>query len=457
MRKYLVAVLALAVTIFGAPGCQQEEPEPAPLTPLDLGVNELDSGLTVILESRDDAPLVTIALRCDAGINREGREESGFSSLLVRILSDDGDSPSSLLEALGASLSVGPSPDALTLSTTVLSDDAPEACEAIFQALSLDVSDKRVLLHRDILLSNLRVASQSPESQALDKINAALFPRLPYGDSIQDKIESLENMSADSFRDFVGRCVRPEETIIAVVGELTPELRLKLRELAEGWQLDDPEEEVSLDRETDEQMGGLQIIPREGDTVTLYLARRLPQSEAKEYYTYRAVNFILNGVTSVGLIRDARLARLQRQLALDRPPVSTLQMMREGSNQIIRADIPAPRAGEISDVLMGELRILYSSITGESEILDQEISDAKHSFEGWLLRSNETTSRRAEFILWSEWYGFGSHEASYHRRQIQKLDKERILELIGEEFEPLIATLVAVGPERTLRAQFNRD
>jgi predicted Zn-dependent peptidase len=452
MHKLLGIIVFVSLIIL--PSCQTGGPPEAGATPLPFGKSELDNGLEIVIVERPEAPIVTIAARCDAGILRELAGEAGYAPLLAQLIKAEAESGcTGGFTDLGSELLIDLKPDHLFIGVTVLAEDAPAASERLFSVFAQEFTDERILKQRDILVGRLSAALGTVTAETWDKIFAALYPDLPYGDLLQEKIDSLKELTPEKFRVFSSRCMGPRGAVAVAAGRIDEGLRSRLHELATGWRDQGRDVEKTPTESERRSVTGLQIVPAQGKQAGLFLVRRLPALDPKSYYQAFAVNFILNGRTTGGLIADARLGRLQYAIGLEEAPVSSLQMMRGGSSQTIQASGPAAKAGEIGASLMRELEILYGSLTGGAGILDQEISDAKNNLQGQLLRATETTRQQAEFILWSEWYGFAGYDRDAHLRLIQKIDKDAVLEAIRRDFEPALHALIAVGPERTLQSQ----
>jgi predicted Zn-dependent peptidase len=438
-------ILSLALAVLISCG-EAEKAGPDTTAAAKASIEKLPNGLKLIVRPQRIAgsPLVTLAIRSDAGLDQETPGEIGFSSLLARLLSG-GDDP---LRSLGAQTSVELLPDGLQIVATVLADDAAVAAESVVAKLTSSFNDQQITAERDSLVSAIEAlqASSSPSGEEL--IDEFLIPRSPYGVSLDEKLESLRRLTLDSFRKFANRCLRPERTAIVATGALTVGVVETLKAKAGTWQPAAAEEPFG-EWLRNAQVVPVRIMPRPGNEATLLLAHRTVDPDSNTIYPMLAVNFILNGRTTY-----SRLLAVQMASALETPVTSTLKFRPNGSCQIITTAAPATKAAEVVQNIQKTLETLHQGGDETYRILDQEISDAKNSLRGGLLRRTETTESLARFILWSEANGFPSPDVSAHMTLIDGLDKERLLKEISEHFDPTLYILIAIGPENILRRQF---
>ncbi len=451
MKRLSATVFALL--LLALPACmQEEEPAVAPAGPqATAAVTTLtqENGLRIVLIPVRRTPLVSISFRCDIGSDRERPREAGFSTLLARILGT-GEGCAEGLADLGTALAVELQADCLAAGTTVLAADAPTAANLLLEALALDVGDEEIIRRRDQLLAEFRGAVDSDLATAQDQISSALFAGSPYGVSLREKIATLEGLTPRALRSFAQRCLRPESTVFALAGDLSASLVESFRRRAGSWRAaSEPaggrSEAAGRAREGDGGGTPIRIVARRGDAARLYLAKRLPPLNPDTYYAVQAVNFILNGQTTYG-----RLTGSTVRLGQVEPISSDVRLQRSGSSWVISASCPAGRVGDTLDELLGQMRLLHGGTIDNARLLEQEISDARNSLRGRLLRQTQTTGQIAAFALWSEWYGFPSPWVQDHLRLIDGIDEERLLALIAEQLSPELDLLLAIGPAATL-------
>lgn len=445
-RSFSIGLILLSLLVF--PNCGGEE-EPGEELNAEASASELvlDNGLKLIVRPQQTAgsPLVTVALRTKAGLDQETPREVGYSALLARLLAAVDHS----LEPLGSARIVELLPDGLIVSATVLAEDTPAAAAAVTGVLKAEFTENEILAERDRLAAALVALGSALQPSGEELVDRFLFPRSPYGVGYEEKLDSLHNLTAESFRRFAARCLRPERTVVAATGALTIGHVAGLRDMVEDWQPPAAEEPFG------EWLGSvrivpIRIVPRSGNEVSLLLARRFDDPEADSLYPALAVNFIINGRSTY-----SRFVAVQIQSGLEMPVTSALKLRPGGSFQLINAVTPATKATEVLQNIRAVLESLYQGPDESFKILEQELSDAKNSLRGGLLRRTETSEALARFILWSESNGFDSPDVNDHLAMIESLDKERLLQEVQEHFNPSLYILIAVGPENILRRQFS--
>jgi predicted Zn-dependent peptidase len=447
MKTKRIACLPLLISaLIFLPHCGGvEKAGPDPAAKAAAATQELANGIKLIVRPHQIAgsPLVTLAFRVKAGINQETPDEVGFSALLARLLGSGGDA----LRQQGSQLAVELLPDGIQACATVLAEDAGAAAAVLTSALTGALEDRKITAERDRLVSDLEALQAATKPSGEELIDGFLFAHTPFGVSLQEKIDALRQLTPDSFRKFATRCLRPERTVIVAAGAVTVGIVDALKNGTAAWQPAAAEEPFGEWLRT-AKIVPIRIIPQPGKDAALLLARRIVDAGPETLYPMLAVNFIINGRSTY-----SRFTAVQIASALDSPVTSALKLRPGGSCQLITAAVPAGKAAEVTQNIRATLEALYQGGDENYRIMEQEISDARNSLRGGLLRRTETTESLARFILWSEAVGFPSSEVNDHLALIDGIDKDRLLREVAEHFDPSLYILVAVGPEDTLRRQ----
>ena len=250
--------LLVSALLLAAPAAQAQQIEPLPLAapqtlkpddpwlyrgtdiPQDEGwlFGELDNGLRyAVRENRVPGEQISVRVRIDAGSLHEEETERGYAHLIEHLafreskfLGEGEAIPT--WQRLGARL--GADTNAITSPTqTVFKLDLPQADGAKLERSMMllsgmirepALSDANIAAEVPIVLAERR-ESNGPARRLSDATHALFYKgqrlatRTPGG-----TVEALQNATGEGLRAFHDRWYRPENTVIAVVGDGPPEL-----------------------------------------------------------------------------------------------------------------------------------------------------------------------------------------------------------------------------------------
>ncbi len=203
----------------------------------------LDNGVVLILNEKDDVPLVSIDLLIRGGAlgDPEGRE--GVSSLLASLLEKGAGERSSAefaetVAAVGGRLSTSANQENINLWGNFLSRDADLMIELVADMLlrpTLDAEEFERLRARQIDV--IRSAKDSDPGQLMPiYAEAFLFGDHPYAASIGGSESSLETIEHQDLLDYYEAQIGADRVIVAVSGDFdTVDMRDSLEAAFGEW------------------------------------------------------------------------------------------------------------------------------------------------------------------------------------------------------------------------------
>jgi zinc protease len=191
---------------------------------------KLSNGLEVVVVERHSAPVVDFTLMADAGFASDSSAKPGtarLSMLMIQEGTKTRTSPeiSDRVESLGATLGVGSSLDRSYLSMNALSSRLPESLDLYADVLlNPTFPDKELERLRGQTLATIQQEKAQPQAM----INR-IMPRLIYGEghayanpaSGTGTEEAVKSLTGAELRDFYKRWVRPDNSVLLVVGDAT--------------------------------------------------------------------------------------------------------------------------------------------------------------------------------------------------------------------------------------------
>jgi zinc protease len=190
----------------------------------------LSNGLQIVVVERHSAPVVDFTLLADAGFAADASAKPGTARLTMLMLQEGTKTRDSLqiaerAESLGAPLAVGSSLDRSFLNMNALSGRLPESLDLYADVLLNPTFPEKEL---DRLRGQTLATIQQEKAQPAAMINRVL-PVLLFGDghaystpaSGSGNEESVKGLTTAELAAFYKRWVRPDTSVLLVVGDTT--------------------------------------------------------------------------------------------------------------------------------------------------------------------------------------------------------------------------------------------
>ncbi|PTS91589.1 pitrilysin family protein, partial [Caulobacter sp. HMWF009] len=202
----------------------------------------LANGLRVIVARSSDLPLITADLTVRGGASSDPAGLAGTSSLTADLLTEGTTTRSAVdiarqTEALGANLAAGSGWEASSLTLNVIADKAAPAL-AIMADVARNPAFKADELDRvrTETLDSLSVAYQRPGSLAAYATAPVLYAGSAYGHVAGGTPGSLPKIKRDDLVKLHAAAWRPDNAVLVLTGNLSPEAGFALAESAfGGW------------------------------------------------------------------------------------------------------------------------------------------------------------------------------------------------------------------------------
>jgi zinc protease len=206
---------------------------------------KLSNGLDVIVVERHNAPVVDFTLIADAGFAADSQAKPGTARLSMLMLQEGTKTRSSLeiadrAESLGATLSVGSTLDRSYLSMNALSNRLGESLD-LYSDVLLNPTFPEKELER--LRGQTLATIQQEKAQPLAIINRVV-PKLLFGEghaysnpaSGSGTEEAVSGLKTTELSAFYRRWVRPDNSVLLVVGDTTlAAIQPLLEQRFSGW------------------------------------------------------------------------------------------------------------------------------------------------------------------------------------------------------------------------------
>ncbi|HKY18622.1 MAG TPA: pitrilysin family protein [Rhizomicrobium sp.] len=219
--------------------------QPAPVNPRQTGNNTfqfaLANGMQVLVIPDHRAPVVTQMLWFRVGAVDDPPGISGLAHFFEHMMfrgtkTNPDDAFSQTIAKNGGETNAFTSHDYTAFYEQIAKDRLPLAMRLEADRLAnLDLSDAHVAPERDVVLEERRMRVEN-EPQALmgEQMRAALHLSHPYGRPVIGWSEELRRIDRTSAQDFYDRHYGPNNAILVIAGDVTPEDVRKMAQEAYG-------------------------------------------------------------------------------------------------------------------------------------------------------------------------------------------------------------------------------
>jgi zinc protease len=245
-----VSLVLLALLSFGVCVVAQEPqatppPPSAPRTvqfprPVE---KTLANGLRVVVVQRSEMPLVTARLLIKSGGEVDPNDLSGAADMTAALLTRGTATRSATqiaeqIEALGGFINSSAGWDSSNIDVDVLSARVGPAMEIFADVVRNPAfKDEEITRLRSQYLNNLKVSLGQPSFIARFAAARVIYRDAPYGHPLSGTPESLPRIKRDDIVRIHGMFYRPDNAILVIGGDMTPENGFALAQKYFGdWQ-----------------------------------------------------------------------------------------------------------------------------------------------------------------------------------------------------------------------------
>ncbi|MFI1989683.1 M16 family metallopeptidase [Actinoplanes sp. NPDC020271] len=403
---------------------------------------KLPNGLTVIAIRRAAVPLVEVRLRIPFG-----RAPLAAATLLSQALFTGTGSMSMLeiaaeLQAVGGGLGAGLDPDRLQISGNALAGGLGRTLEILAGVLTdATYPAEEVVTERERLVDNIQVAQSQPSHLARVALLRRMFADHPY--AVQTPTaEEVRAVEPAALRELHADRVRPDGSILVLVGDIDPEQAIDVAEKQlGGWS------GVARDGDIPStpalRPGALLLVDRPG-SVQSSLRIALPglTRTDPDYAALALANLVFGGYFSSRWVENIR-----EDKGYTYGSHSVIEHFAAGSSLVAAADVATEVTGPSLLETTYELGRIASLPPGE-----EELEQARRYALGALRLGMSTQSGLA--ALASVYAGFGLRldHLREHSDRLASATREQVAAVAAEHLAPSRAVTVVLGDAERIEA-----
>jgi len=211
---------------------REAPPRPLPSRPVvfpKYEIRKLANGLQVVLVSQNEQPAISVRLIVKAGAAQDPKDKLGVAMLTSTLLDQGAGSRTAeqiadTIDFVGGVLNTGAGSDLSYVNAVVMKDSYSLALELMADVVQRPTfAQTEVDRQRQQALSALKVSAEDPDSVAGAVIDRLIFGFHPYGLPGNGTAQSLTSLTRADFVDFHRKYFVPNNALLAVVGDITPD------------------------------------------------------------------------------------------------------------------------------------------------------------------------------------------------------------------------------------------
>lgn len=426
----LAAVVVLAASV--APGWA------APLADREV----LPNGIVLLVAERPAVPIVAVRVFHRAGAVFEPPDRAGLANLTGALLTRGAGNRSAqeidaTIEFVGGRLEAGAGRDGLTTSLAVLARDLTLGLDLVADVVRRpafpDSELKRKIAE---IQAAIQRSEENPETVAARALARLVFPSHPYGRPVEGTRESVGRLTREDVVGFWREHVRPDATVIAVVGAVTRvQARQEILARFEDWPKPPGPSAAPPDR-PGEAPPRSETIPRELTQATIMLGRQAVNQTDPDYYPLSVASYVMGGGSASRLY-----ARVREEGGLAYSVFSYLTPGRYGAALTMSAQTRTAEVGRVTRIFREELVRL-----GQAAPSERELGLAKSYLIGSFPLRLDTSAKVADFLVAVEEMGLGLDYADRYRERIARVTGADVQRVAARYFAPDSFHRVVVGP-----------
>lgn len=434
-----------------APEAEREKPPavaaPVPAVMPSPAEKTLANGLRVIVAKSSDLPLITSTLTVKGGASSDPAGLAGTSSLTSELLTEGTATRSATqvareTEALGANLSAGSGWEAASLTLSVTANNAAPA-----MAIMADVAQNPAFKAEELdrvraeTLDSLSVAFQRPGSLASFATSPVLYAGSAYGHVAGGTPGSLPKITREDLAKTHAAYWRPDNAVLVVTGNLTPEAGFALAEKAfGGWKKPATPPPAAPAAPTGYQPRTVVIdLPGTGQAAVVLAKPAITRADPS-YYQGVVANTVLGVGFSSRLNQEIRIKR-----GLSYGAGSSLTPQGQFGGFSARVQTKNPSAGEVISLTRTELSRLANEPASVGELAAR-----KSVLVGGFGRDLGTSEGLAGILGNLAVYGVPLTEIQSYAAKVEAVTPEQVQAFAKAKLDPSQMSVIVAGDAKAM-------
>jgi zinc protease len=409
----------------------------------------LANGLRVIVARSSDLPLVSAELTVRSGSAADPQGMAGAASMAADLLTEGTTTRSAVdiareTEALGANLTAGSGWESSTVGLNVMPQNLAPA-----MTIMADVARNPVFKPEELervrkeSLDALSVAYQRPGTVANFAAAPLIYAGSPFGHVAGGTPTSLTRIGRDALVGMHDAYWRPDNAILVITGDLTPEEGFALAEKNFGdWaRPPTPLPPVPVADMTSRPHAVVIDMPQSGQAGVVVAKTAIVRSDPR-YYAGLVANTVLGGGYSARLNEEIRIKR-----GLSYGANSSLTARQSTGAFTASAQTKPQSAPQVVALMRQEIARL-----GQTPPTADELTARKSVLVGDYGRDLATTDGLAAILSDLALYGIDLSEVQAYTAKVEAVSPQQVTDFAASVLDPAKATVVVAGDAKLFSA-----
>ena len=423
-------------------------PEVEPLRTMKLPTvaeRTLGNGLRLIAARRSGVPRLEARLLIPSARDNKPPEAARVRVFSKTLLAGTANRTSvdiaQELQRLGGSLDASADAEDFVLYGSTLSSELPRFLALLSEVLA-DAThpNDEVSLQRDVVAQEITLALSQPSTIARHALLRRLYDDHPYGEPLPT-VEEVGAVKPGQLRKLQSKRLRPEGSILVLVGDVQPNRALDLAEAAfASWEGGGGKPGLPAPAAT--TPGPTLVIDRPGAVQTnIRIAGHAVGRNHRDFPKLALANLVFGGYFVSRLVDNIREKR-----GYTYSPGSGVQQNRQASFFYVQADVGTEVTGPALVEIRYELNRMLAGPIDEAELLS-----AKRYLSGTLSMSIQTQAGLAGYLSTLAASGLSIEYLRDFPAAVAELTEQDVIEAARTYFDPRNLTTVMVGDSTTIR------
>jgi zinc protease len=452
-RRFQVVAAAALLVLAPVWAAAQDWPSMTPPRPLPARsvsfppyqIKTLANGLQVLVVLHHEQPSVSFRLLVRAGAMQEPADKPGVASFVAGLLNQGTTARSAgdiadAIESAGGFLGVGSGNELSNVFGAVIKDRMDLAlgiASDIVQNPSF--APEEILRQRQQVLSALQVSYDDPDHIADVAFDRVVFGAHPYGRPSGGTPESIARITRDDLVAFHRAWFVPNNSLVAIVGDLTAEEAFGAVDRAFGkWARRDVPAVTPVNPPPPQRR--IVVIDRPGSAQTEIRAGHILVS--RTHPDYLPLDLAVRILGGEGANRLFGVLRSDRGLTYGAS--AEMQVYKNSGQLVAETDTRSSATGEALRLLVNEIARLQREPVGPGEL-----RGAQDFITGNFPLTIETPGAIAQQVLGQLFYGLDLSELETFRERVERITPADIQRVARELFKPDQLAIVLVGDAST--------
>ena len=401
----------------------------------------LPNGIVLLVAERPAVPIVAVRVLTRAGAVFDPDDRAGLAHLTGALLTRGtakrtGPEVDSAIEFVGGSLEAVAGRDSLTVALSVQKKDLALGLDLVSEiVLSPTFPPAEVTRKVSEIQAAIRRSEEDPGTVASRVLARLVYPGHPYGVPVEGTRDSVARLTRDDVVKFYAQQVRPDTTVVAVVGAVTvDEARREITARLGAWarpagapQSITPVTAPAPPRE--------ETVKRELTQSTIMFARLAIRQTDPDYFPLSVASYVLGGGSASRLY-----ARVREEAGLAYAVYSWLSTARYGAAFAVTAQTRTAETPKVVVMVREELARMTRGAVAE-----RELALAKQYLVGSFPFRLDTSGKVADFLVAVEDQGLGLDYADRYKERIARVTARDVQRVAAKYFPPAAFNLVIVG------------